>query len=334
MLDKIDVKYFKLAVGQEALGKETDLDISARCPICGDSRKNKNKKRLHLYTKGNTDTSFVNCFNGDCVCKNKTIYTFLRDFYPNLYEMYKKEKFTNNIYSLTNDVFKEIKQEITKKLTFHNLSNYFIDIKNSPEGLAYLKNRDIDYINDNIEERFGKWYFGKYDLKIGEKIYRLTNSIIIPLYYKLQEEYMYGFYSRNIKTKMFFTYNPEKNIGFKIWNWFNINKEERVYIFESIFDAISSGFDNVIALMGAKIPEERLKELKEPVFVLDNDLTGLKNSLEYVNKGYQVYIQPNEFTEKDMNELKIKHPSVKIKNIISENIFSGISAAVRIKSKL
>jgi DNA primase len=82
---------------------------------------------------------------------------------------------------------------------------------------------------------------------------------------------MYGFYSRSIGTKMFCTYNNELNIGYKVWNWFNVDKTKTVYIFEGIFDGISSGLTNIIALMGAKLPDERLKELKDPVFCLDND---------------------------------------------------------------
>ena len=78
MLDRVDIKYFKLAVGSN-IGRETDNDISARCPICGDSSKKKNSKRLHLYTKG--DITNINCFNGDCQCQNKTVYSFLRDFF-------------------------------------------------------------------------------------------------------------------------------------------------------------------------------------------------------------------------------------------------------------
>ena len=117
MLDRIDVKYFKLAVGMDNIGKETDVDISARCPICGDSRKKKNSKRLHLYTKGTVTN--INCFNGDCSCQNKTVYSFLRDFFPPLLDKYKKEQFGNTMKKLANgetdDVFKSFKKETEEK---------------------------------------------------------------------------------------------------------------------------------------------------------------------------------------------------------------------------
>lgn len=330
MLNNIDIKFFRLAIGNDSIGKETDVDISARCPICSSDERWKNTRRLHLYEKNGVTN--VNCFTGDCICKNKTVYSFLRDHHPGLLGQYKRENFSNTLESLASgaDVFANFKQEPTKiiaDITTHDLTPYLKPIEESNESIDYLEKRGFSY----NEELFGKWYFGYQDLKIGETIYPITNSIIIPLYYNKE---MYGFYSRNIYKKDFYTYNPEQNIGFKVWNWFNIDKNKPVYIFEGIFDAMSSGLTNIIALMGAKIPEDRLKELKKPVFVLDNDKSGFINSLEYANKGYDVYIQPNEYIEKDMNELKLNHPKIKPKSIIMNNIFTGIMAEVRIKSKL
>ena len=334
-LNRLSIKFFKLAVGIDRIGKETDVDISARCPVCGDSQKNKRTKRLHLYNKGNTDTDFVSCFNGDCAVHNKTVYSFLKDFFPALIEQYKKENFRNTMTKLANgdteDVFGTFKKapepEKEKEVLIHDLTPYLKDLNESIEGIEYLKNRGINY----YPHQRGKWYFGYQDLKIGEILYKITDAIVIPLYY---EGSMYGFYSRSIKDKTFYTYMHDANIGYKLWNWFTVDKTQNVYIFEGIFDAISSGMLNIIALMGAKMPEDRLKELKHPVFVLDNDKTGLLNSLEYAKRGFAVYIQPDKYKEKDMNELMLNNPDLDIPELIQQNTFSGISAQVRIKAKL
>lgn len=337
-LANIDIRYFKLAVGQENIGKENSVDIVARCPICGDSQKNKRSKRLHLYIKNNETR--INCFNGNCEVNNKTTYGFLKSFYPNLLDNYKRENFIQNLNTLSGssqseDVFAGIAENIKTKqpenqnlkpVVTHNLFDYFENILEHDEAIAYLAKRGFDYFNSKYE-----WYFGKQDLQIGDKLYKLTDSLIIPLYYG---EEMYGFYSRNIYNKEFFTYMPEQNMGFKIFNWFQIDKEKETYIFEGIFDALSIKEDNVIALMGAKIPEERLKELKKAIFVLDNDKTGILNSIEYAKKGYTVYIQPDTYKEKDMNELMLNHPGLDASKMIRENLYSGISAEIRLKSKL
>lgn len=332
MLDRLDVKYFKLAVGLDSIGKETDVDITARCPVCGDSRTNKRAKRLHLYTKGSVTN--VNCFNGDCPVHNKTVYSFLHEFFPALVQQYKKENFGNTMAKMAkgemSDVFGQFKKEEPKKeneVLVHDLTPYFKDIATSPEALAYLHGRGYTY----KESRYGKWYFGFQDLKIGETLYKITDAIVIPLYYNDQ---MYGFYSRNIHNKTFYTYMHDANIGYKLWNWFNIKKDQPVFIYEGIFDAIAGKLPNSIALMGAKMPEERLKELKYPVFVLDNDKTGMVNSIEYARRGYQVYIQPDKYIEKDMNDLMLKHPEVVTSDLVQQNLYSGIAAEVRIKSKM
>lgn len=86
--------------------------------------------------------------------------------------------------------------------------------------------------------------------------------------------------------------------------------------------------------MGAKIPQERLNELKKPIFVLDNDKTGILNSIEYAKKGYAVYIQPDIYKEKDLNELMLNHPELDMQKLIQNNLYGGISAEIRLKSKL
>lgn len=331
MLDRLDVKYFKLAIGLDSIGKENDVDITARCPVCGDSRSHKNKKRLHLYIKNGVTN--VNCFNGDCAVHNKTMYSFLRDFFPALIGQYKKEQFGTTVEKLArgdSDVFSQFKKVEEKKeseVLVHDLTPYLRDIAEVPEALAYLAGRGYTY----RESRYGKWYYGYQDLKIGETLYKITDAIVIPLYY---EGKMYGFYSRNIHNKVFFTYMHDANIGYKLWNWFNIKKDQPVFIYEGIFDAIAGGLPNSIALMGAKMPEERLNELKYPVFVLDNDKTGMINSIEYAKRGHQVFIQPEQYKEKDMNDLLMNHKDLDVSLMIQNNLHTGIAAEVRIKSRL
>jgi hypothetical protein len=332
MLELIDVKYFKLAVGLDSIGKQTDDDISARCPMCSSDERWKRSRRLHLYNKNGITN--INCFSGDCSARNKTMYSFLRDLYPSLLAQYKRDTFSNTMDDLANggngDVFSsfkaEVKEKPLKEVHTQDLSSFLTDIAEVPKALDYIAGRGLKY-NESL---YGKWFYGYQDLKIGDIIYKITDSIIIPLYYN---DEMYGFYSRSISGKDFQTYMSELNVGYKIWNWFGIDKDQPVYIYEAIYDAMSGGLPNSIALLGAKIPDERLKELKQPVFVLDNDKTGLINSLEY-SETCKVYIQPDDYSEKDMNELMKNNPSVNIPSVIKNNLFTGISARIAIKSKL
>lgn len=318
MLSYTDAKFFKLAVGSERIKKETDVDISAKCPLCNDK-----EPRLHLYEKDGT--VLVHCFRGQCG-HHSNLWNFIKEARPELLDSYKRESF--------GEVMKSLKGESQTIKIEHKLLDIITvpiepllkPIEDAPEALQYLKGRGIEYNMSN----YGQWYFGIQDLQIDGTLYKITNSVVVPLYY---DEKIYGFYSRSIDKKNFITYNHEKNLGYKVWNWFNIDKDLPVYIFEGIFDAISSGKKNIIALMGAKLPDDRLKELKNPIFCLDNDKTGWKNSIFYANKGYNIFIQPDSYIEKDMNNLHQNYPDLNISSLINDNVYSGLSAAIRLKTR-
>lgn len=401
MLDRTDVKFFKLAV-QDNIRNETAVDISAMCPVCGDSHRG-NKARLHLYTKG--QQTLVNCFNGGCPVENRIVYTFLRDFFPEFLEAYKRETFgtrmqqlqeefgtsnnktteiTNAFANLGNSteikdddfftfnegvvskaaalpvsedrtassVFSNLKKEVTvenevllepkkesaeffyegiepkDKIETLALGRLFEQFEDSPAE-EYLNSRLVGY-NPEIT---GKYYYSPGNIQLDNDTLYVKESIIVPLYYKNR---IYGFYSRRIKESGFFTF-IWKNTGYKIWNYFNV-KPKPVYVFEGIFDALSTNLDNVVASMGAKIPDERLRDLKdyckEVIFVLDADRTGLMNSLDYVRKGCSVYIPPNR-ESKDMNDmLKSGASKQELSDLIINNVYKGILAEVKIKQLL
>ena len=317
-LDPLDVRYFKLAVGN--VRSESPCDITAKCPICGDS-KHSNKARLHLYQKG--DVTLINCFNGGCPCSNKTMYTFLRDFYPQLFANYKKDRFKRALEPAKGleDTVIDLGVKAPSAKVEHpgSLKPLFSPL--NKECKEYLASRGVSskgvYTASASTTLNGKWY-------------PIEGFIIIPL---IKGNEIYGFYTRSPKEKKFFTYIKETHVGFKAWNLFKVDPEKPVFIFEGIFDAMSaieSGLENSIALMGAKPSQEILKMLKHPVFCLDNDRTGILNSLEYCKK-HHVVVWP--FAEpKDANEMLLQ--KIDLRAIITQNIKSGISATVALRAKL
>ena len=321
MLSQTDIKFFKIAVGSENIGKESLLDVSAKCPVCGDGRKG-NSKRLHLYEKNGT--TLVHCFNGDCPV-HYNVWNFLKNHNPELLDSYKRETFGETMKTLGGNNYLP-KQEVKINIKTIALESHLGKIEDFPQALEYVKSRNVEY----DKERFGQWYFGIKDLNIDGILYKVKDSIIIPFFYN---NLIYGFYSRSIDKKNFITYNHQINLGYKIWNWFGIDKNAPVYIFEGIFDAISSGKKNIIALAGAKLPEERLKELKYPVFCLDNDKTGILNAKNYAMSGYNVFIQPTDIIGKDFNEIKKNYPDLNMSTFINDNVHSGPIAQVLLTSK-
>jgi hypothetical protein len=339
VLNPINVKYWELAHTLDNLGSHKSDDYSARCDVCGDSHKKKNSKRLHLYTKSSYDGDHVKCFNGDC-SQNSSMYTYLKNYHPNLVSSYSQEIGNTNITKLANYNSSPVLtiNEVKKKNTLsifdkpsslimpnHDVVNYIKSRGFTKEILSNPSNKDFKvFLSQGIISLPNK--NGK-NGKNGNKDIMLKDYIIIPL---LENGKWYGFYSRSIHTKKFHTYIPEENTGYKLWNFFNVNKKDTVYIFEAIFNAMSTSFP-AIACLGSDIDEERLKELSKPVFVFDNDETGRNKALKYANKGYPVVVYPNEmrFNQdlKDINDfLKHNYTVADIDKFIIDNTYSGILA--------
>ena len=142
---------------------------------------------------------------------------------------------------------------------------------------------------------------------------------------------MAGFYTRSIEEKRFSTILfPNKE---KYWCSDREICEDRYFIFEGIFDALSSGLDKVIAMLSADLSSEVLCNLNDPVFVLDNDETGRMKALKYVQEGYKVFIWPDDIYEKDMNEVLKSKDREEIRQMILDNIYSGFEAQIKLKMK-
>lgn len=332
MLSSLDVRYFKQAVSN--IRSETPDDITAKCPICGDS-KHSNKARLHLYKKG--DLTLVNCFNGGCPCSNKTMYTFLRDFYPNLFGSYKKDVFRSKL-----DVFKPRSVLETPVSWFEELNSSPETPKPSEEAHSQepklslkpifrpLSDECLKYIERRGLAEFKNKIFTASSANLDGKFYPINGYVIIPL---IKDKEIYGFYTRNPREKKFFTYIKPNYTGYKAWNLFSVNLDEPVYIFEGIFDAMSAikaGLHNSIALLGAKPSKQILSMIKHPVFCLDNDRTGIQTSISYASSG-DVVVWPFS-SPKDANEMMIN--GIDLYKTITENMLHGIRAVVALRAKL
>jgi len=326
MLDPINVKYFRFAVGSD-IGKETPNDIAAKCIICGDSEKDVRQKRLHLYKKSGYDDDAIHCFNCEYT---GNMYSFLRDTNSNLFEQYKKEKREtsfNNLKQkkkepeLAGEFYKYKPKEKTELKTFR-LPKPFIKASESEKATAYLKRRMAP-----VEE----FYFSEKSFKFGEKYLPLEDCIIIPLWFDRAKGLVYGFQGRSVEGKTFYTYIPDENTGMKVWLGGEYGEEgDIVLVAESVFDAMSMGFklNAVGAVLGASENEYFDKHFRNVVYCLDNqrlDPTSKKKSKDLLKKGSHVFIWPKGIQHKDFNALLTSGmPASEIKIMIVENTFSGM----------
>lgn len=330
-MNPLNEKFFRLI--HTSSEKHSELDISARCDICGDSKKDKTKKRLHLYTKPNWDNDSINCFN--CGYTG-TPYQYFKEYHPEIFNQYKNEINNNKLESINFlGLFETSKEtESSKEI----ISSFKLDILTPPflfnkPTLKELPEVAREYLNKRGLVPEDNWVYSDGLININGTELRLFNHIIIPFTYL---DKWYGFQAVNIEKKQYFIYLPVENNGFKIWNLYNIDYSEPVYIFESILDAKSSGHKNIVAVMGITINEEILKLFSNPIFCFDNqqiDEASYRESEKLLKQGKSVFIWPKSSKSfKDFNDIAKKRVQPeKIARFIDTNIFSGIEGLIKLK---
>ena len=123
-----------------------------------------------------------------------------------------------------------------------------------------------------------------------------------------------------------------KFTGEKVWNLSFIDKSKPVYVFESIFDAVSSGLDNIIALLG--ISKNSSLENLDLVYCLDNqkvDKTSFEISRKLAKENQKIMVWDDDHF-KDFNEILVYFNGDKtiIQNMILNNVYKGLEAYVRL----
>jgi len=347
ILDNIDTQYFLQVHGTDTIGNISSTDISVSCPLCHEGKSWKRKHRMHLYIKPTYELPAVHCWNCGY---SSNLYGYLKEYYPSTFEQYKKAKSSKS--------FKELKISNKRDLPTEDEKSKNIDIAvkvdsaltspNTPnednvpnviepldEYFTKIPKDALDYLYMRGISPLDSWLYSPRNnhIKFEGKDILLSEYIIIPFLYNNK---WYGFQALGWKQKRFFIYLVKGNSSWKVWNYFNVDRTKEVYIFESIYDALSSGLDNVVSQLGATISSERLSEFKEPVFCLDNYWVDerAKIELEEYSKKYKVFLWPEEIPTniKDFNDLVKKGISKeKIKTMIVNNIGKGISTSLKIK---
>ena len=289
-LNYINEKYFKM-LNQGVSG--TSNDLFCQCHICGDS-KTKRKKRLHLFTKDGVNDS-VHCFNCGF---SSSAYNYFKEFHSEYFSQYRNELNENKLSSLKDVNLSDFGQTKKSKdpITFEEFKEHFKQLDRS--GAEYLLNRN--FTKDDINNM--KVLQGNGRVKLFGKSLNLNDFIVIPL---LDENLnVFGYQARGINEKRFLTVILD---GYpKVWGLHTLKENSQIYVFESIFDAVSSGFDSTLAVLGIGSTQSIVKDYKDCVIFFDNqhiDEASLKTCLELAKSGYKIVIWDKAVKAKDVNEL-------------------------------
>jgi len=321
-MDYVDTRFINLVSSRLQKFKKVKPNLyNFRCPVCGDSKKHKNKARGYLYAvKNNTNFKCHNC--GASLSLNN----FLKEMDVTLHKQYVLEKFKSGNTG-GNFVVKEPDFNFEKPKFKPKPPE--LDLPKASDNVAsatYLERRKIDPNKFYYAEKFKSWTntkvrntFGQSDLKYDEP------RIIIPLYYQSN---LIGFQGRSLgPSKVKYITIMIDDEAPKIYGLDNIRRDAPVYITEGPFD--STFLRNSIAMCGADGDVGKWG-VSTPTWVYDNEprnkeiTTRISNTID---RGESVVIFPNHVTQKDINDMVLAGHDVQ--SMVESNTYKGLEAKLK-----
>ena len=316
-MDLVDSKYIGLVSSRLQKFKRVKTELyNFRCPICGDSQKNKNKTRGYLYrVKNNTNFKCHNC--GASMSFNN----FLKDIDTTLHKQYTLEKFKEG-HTGRNFVVEAPKLEF-KKPVFKQSIN-LPKASSNPIAAEYLRNRKIDPDKFYYADKFMEWT--NTQKQTFDTINRDEARIVIPMYDKTKN--LIGFQGRALGKSFtkYITVMLDEEAP-KVYGLETIDKTSSVYITEGPFD--STFIHNSIAMCGADADISGWG-ISNPVWVYDNEPRN-REIVERIRKtidgGNSIVIWPNNIEQKDINDMVLAGHDVM--SVLKLNTYSGLQAKIK-----
>ena len=314
-MNHIDSKFISLISSRLDKFKKVKPNLyNFRCPICGDSKKNKSKARGYIY--GAKSDAFYKCHN----CGASTTFNkFLKKIDPVVHSQYLMERFKGG-FTGKGTIVEEPKFEckrpvFKKKVNLPRCSE--IDVASD-----YLNKRKINPKEFYYAEDFSE-FVRSFNID-HDNLYK-ESRIIIPLYF---EKNLIGFQGRSLKS------NSIKYITImlnddspKIYGIDQVQKDKNVFVTEGPFD--STFVRNAIAMCGADADVRRWG-ICNPVWIYDNEPRNreiVNRIRKTIESGDSLVIWPSNIIEKDINDMVVSGHDVQ--SLIESNIYSGLEALVK-----
>ena len=321
-MDIIDSKYIGLVSSRLDKFKRVKSNLyNFRCPICGDSKKHKNKARGYLYqVKTNTNFKCHNC--GASLSFNN----FLKQIDTSLHKQYVMEKFKEghtsgigkgNSFVVESPKFDFKKPVFKKSLDLPRASEV-------PIATKYLEKRKIDPSRFYFTKEFQKWT--NTHKQTFHTIHRDESRVIIPLHDT--EKNLIGFQGRSLgpNSVKYITVMLNEDAP-KIYGLDKIDERKPIYITEGPFD--STFVENSVAMCGSDLDIGSFG-WSNYIWVFDNEPRNreiVKRISNTIDKGEQVIIWPKQIVEKDINDMALAGHD--IMSILESNTYSGLKAKVK-----
>lgn len=332
----IYVKYIQLLSSRLLKFKRVNNHYNFRCPLCGDSKKNKEKTRGWILAKGSK--VFYHCFNCNATMSFRK---FLEKIDAGLYsqmvieELREKGQHTKEFLEIQEFTQKLKVPEYVKTTALDKLKK-ISQLDPSHHAKVYIQSRMIP-----TDVHFKIFYAPKFKAWINTMIpdkFELDwdeERIVFPLLDA--DKKLIGVQGRALDPK-----NQMKYITImldeehpKIFGLDTLDKSKTIIAMEGPID--SYFVSNSVASCGGKI-ESILEAAQLPkdkiILVYDNEPRSketLAKMKKAIDNGYTIFIWPDNISSKDINDLVLDGLSKKyIRGMILENAVSGLEAKLKL----
>ena len=315
-MDLVDSKYIGIISPRLQKFKKVKNNLyNFRCPICGDSKRNKTKTRGYLYAiKANVNFKCHNC------SASMSLSNFLKTLDPVIHKQYAFEKFkdghTGRNFVVEEPEFKFEAPKFSPKMDLPRASEI-------SAAKLYLEKRGLDPTKFYYTNKFKAW--------VNTLVEKFDNieydepRIIIPIIYENQ---LIGFQGRALgpNSVKYITIMLEDNAP-KVYGIDKINEKEPIYIVEGPFD--SHFLENSVAMVGADL-DIRPFGWSNHIWVFDNEPRNreiVNRISKTIDRGEQVVIWPNHILEKDLNDMVLSGHDVQ--SMVESNTYEGLEAKLK-----
>ena len=316
---------------QKFTQKKSDL-YNFRCPICGDSSKNKTKARGYIYEKKNN--YFFMCHNCGA---SMSFYNFLDKVDPHLLKEYALERYKNGEDGKAN--YTKPTFEIAKGTPTFKSKLSLPSIQSLPTGhfaKEYVENRKIP------EAHFSSLYFAEDFKKFVESVGIEKDGLkeddprlVIPFYD--EEKNLVAFQGRALgESKLrYITVKIDKD-NHKVFGMDRVSvdmddEDKMVYVTEGPIDSLF--LDNAIATADANLrTAAKHIDKSKLVLIYDNEPRNkdiCRQMEQAIEEHFNIVIWPEMIQEKDINEMILSGFSPdEIQDIISKNTYQNLRAKI------
>lgn len=333
----IDIKYLNtIAHRLENFKKKSQDLFNCRCPLCGDSQRNKKRSRGYFY-RGKQDL-YYKCHK--CGASHH-FGTFLKNFDPNQYSQYVVERYADgghgraNAHKNVETILKFEEPKFTKKPEPKLIDSIMDRLDTLPDDHEVIK-----YVTDRRIPRdaFDRLYFISNVKDVIQLNDKYKNSIItseprlaIPFLdgnNKLLVVSLRGIRGESLR---YINIKVDEDAP-SIFGLDKVDPTQEVFVVEGPLDSLF--LHNSIACAGTSFGKiDQLPISKDKITIIfDNqpknrDVGKLMN--KYIDQGYRIVIWP-DVPGKDINEMVENGlTSDEIQDIINHNKFQGLAAKAK-----